>query len=143
MTHAVNSELTFLQRDDLYNTVKPYSLRYDPPGDIPRHNLQTERKQVQIHDARDINPSLEGNGFMLTSIPSKMDYEDFRDEKLIETVYAKELEGQLKSQFGASAVKVIDYNVKCPIRIARLFDDGTRNFQSQLVKSTNINSPPI
>ncbi|KAM0236963.1 hypothetical protein ACHAP5_009203 [Fusarium lateritium] len=112
MTHAVSSELTFLRRDDVYNTVKPYSLRYDPQGEIPRHNLQTEKKQVLIHDARDTNPSLEGNGFMLTSIPSKMDYEDFHDEKLIETIYANELERHLKSQFGATAVKVIDYNVR-------------------------------
>ncbi|KAG8667967.1 hypothetical protein FPOAC1_012809 [Fusarium poae] len=112
MARTVNGELTFLQRHDMYDTVKPYSLRYDPPDDIPRHNLQTEKKEVQIHDARGINPSLEVNGFMLTSVSTTMKYDDFRDEKLIETVYAKELEGHIKNLFGASVVKVIDYNVR-------------------------------
>jgi hypothetical protein len=110
--NVLQSKLGFLARDDMYNTVKPYSLRFEPSDGSRRHNLQTEEKPVTIHDARLLNPSLGENGFMLTSIPTEMGYADFRDHGKIERVYAPELQAHLKKLFGARHVRVIDYVVR-------------------------------
>ncbi|RKK89168.1 hypothetical protein BFJ68_g16773 [Fusarium oxysporum] len=112
MACDVDSELAFLARDATYDTVKPYSLRFSPPDDLPRHNLKIEKQRIRIHDARGFDPTLDRNGFLLTSLQSKMNYEDFDDEGKIGNVYAKELETHLKGVFGASQVKVIDYAVR-------------------------------
>ncbi|KAF4992470.1 hypothetical protein FGRMN_7141 [Fusarium graminum] len=98
--------------DHIYDEVKPYSLRYQPLDDFPRHNLQIEKRRVTIKDARSISPTLDENGFMLTSFPSDMNYEDFYSQERIESTYARELEKHMKAYFGANRVKVIDYNVR-------------------------------
>ncbi|KAI0396027.1 hypothetical protein F5Y17DRAFT_420860 [Xylariaceae sp. FL0594] len=126
---AVWSELNFLSRDALYETEKPYSLRFTPtPPSSPildkpdasraaplRHNLRTHKVTLEICDARELasSPKLEVNGFALTRVPTSMAYSDFSDHDKIEAVYAKELQQHLKSVFhGARHVRVIDYVVR-------------------------------
>jgi hypothetical protein len=117
----IKSELNFLSRDSLYETEKPYSLRFTPPleDDDPnsspppaRHNLNTCKVQIDIHDARPLDPRLEEHGFALTHVPTSMTYKDFSDHDKIESVYAKELQEHLKGLLvGARHVRVIDYVV--------------------------------
>jgi hypothetical protein len=111
MSHDCKSELGFLARDPIYNTVKPYSLRFDPPDSSPRNNLTVEKTEVIIHDARTLDPTIEENGFTLVSIPTEMTCKDFDQRAMIERVYAKELEACLKGLFDARHVRVIDYAV--------------------------------
>ncbi len=107
----VESTLGFLARNKMYDTVKPYSLRFDPPDDSPRHNLRTEERPVLIHDARPLKPALDEHGFALTTFPTKMSYTDYADHRKIEDVYARELQTHLKQLFEARHVRVIDYVV--------------------------------
>ncbi|KAK3328634.1 hypothetical protein B0T19DRAFT_385213 [Cercophora scortea] len=109
---SITSELGFLARHAMYKTVKPYSLRFTPPESLPRQNLEIEKKEVTIHDARSLNPTLDVHGFTLTRIPTRMRYEDFRDHDKIETVYANELQSHLKNLLQAPHVRVIDYVVR-------------------------------
>jgi len=111
MAHDIESELCFLSRDPLYETEKPYSLRFDPLDDIPRHNLKIDYRRVPIADARALNGTVERNGFTLTTIPTKMKYGDFETPKAIETTYALEVQNYLKTMFGARHARIIDYNV--------------------------------
>lgn len=111
MSRDIRSELGFLKKDVFYDTVKPYSCRYTPPDGTPRHNLMVEMMDVTIHDARPLNPTLEGNGFTLSSFPTEMIYRDYADGEKVSTIYAPELEKHLRDLFQAPHVKVIDYAV--------------------------------
>ncbi|KAK0716281.1 hypothetical protein B0H67DRAFT_554616 [Lasiosphaeris hirsuta] len=88
---VVQSTLVFLARDGMYDTIKPYSLRFEPPDDSPRHNIRTEKPAV-IHDARPSKPTPDEHG-------------------KIEGVYARELQAHLKELLEARHVRVIDYVV--------------------------------
>lgn len=112
MSTDVESELCFLGRDDLYQTEKPYCLRFDPLDDIPRHNLKIDSRLLHIADARSLNTEIEKNGFTLTIIPTTLTYADFTDAKNIESTYALEVQNHLKKIFGARHARVIDYNVR-------------------------------
>lgn len=111
MSRSVKSQLGFLKRDKLYETVRPYSCRYTPHDGTPRHNLTVEMVDVNIHDARPLNPTIEENGFTLTSFPTEMAYQDYADGEKISSVYVPELERHLRALFQAPHVKVIDYAV--------------------------------
>ncbi|KAL6691220.1 hypothetical protein J3F84DRAFT_397749 [Trichoderma pleuroticola] len=112
MARDVKSNLGFLKRDDLYNAVKPYSCRFAPTDGLPRHNLIIETRDVVIHDARPLNPSIQENGFTLASFPTDMSYEDFTNHDKISKIYAPELEDHLKQLLQARHVKVFDYAVR-------------------------------
>ena len=112
MPTDVESELCFLERDDLYQTEKPYCLRFDPLDDISRHNLKLDCKPLHIADARSLNTDIEKNGFTLTTIQTTLTHDDFADAKKIESTYALEVQNHLKKMFGARHARVIDYNVR-------------------------------
>lgn len=112
MSHDVESELGFLARCEIYESVKPYSLRFDPPDSCPRQNIQIETKKVTIHDARGLQPTIAEHGFTLTSFPTKMKYQDLQEHSKIVGTYATELKNHLGLSFGAPHVRVIDYAVK-------------------------------
>jgi len=113
---TLQSELGFLKRSERYDAIKPYSLRFTPPDGSPRHNLDTVKTQVVIHDARSLNPTLAVNGFAMTHVPTEMKYSDFMNDDAIAKVYAAELQSHLKKLFDARHVRVIDYAVRATLR---------------------------
>jgi hypothetical protein len=115
MPADVESELCFLGRDGLYQTEKPYCLRFDPLDDIPRHNLNIDPKRILIADARSMDAGIEKNGFGLTTIPTALTYVDFTNSEKIERTYALEVQNHLKHISGARHARIIDYNVHMPI----------------------------
>ncbi|UKZ96367.1 uncharacterized protein TrAFT101_011163 [Trichoderma asperellum] len=111
MSRNVKSQLGFLKRDKLYETVRPYSCRYTPHDGTPRHNLTVEMVDVTVHDARPLNPTIEENGFTLASFPTEMAYQDYADGERISSIYVPELEKHIRALLQAPHVKVIDYAV--------------------------------
>lgn len=150
MPYDVESELGFLARDALYDTVKPYSLRFTPPDGSPRHNLQSELTKVTIRDARPLNPTIEKHGFTLTRVPTKMRNDDFREHDKIERVYAPELQAHLKSLFQARHVRVIDYVVRAlqvhirgrGLTLSNRFDAATPTSPSRRERITTASNLP-
>ncbi|KAL4939104.1 hypothetical protein BDV06DRAFT_225336 [Aspergillus oleicola] len=114
MSRDIESEIGFLARDFVYQTVKPYSLRFDPDGadDLPRNNHKREKRNVTIKDARPLNPSIDVNGFCITRLSSSLSYEDYEDSSKIENIYVRELADSLKVFFNARHVRIIDYLVR-------------------------------
>jgi len=112
MAHNIESQLCFLGRDPVYESEKPYSLRFDPLDDIPRHNLKINFQRVPVADARGLEATVEQNGFTLTTIPTKMRYSDFENPKAIESTYALEIQNYLKNMFRAKHARIVDYNVR-------------------------------
>jgi len=112
MPNKIESEIQFISRDSLFDTVKPYSFRFDPPDELPRENVERKTHTLTIRDARKLDPKLDIHGFTLMTVTSHMSYDDFtRPDKIAET-YVKDLESALTIEFQARRVKVIDYLVE-------------------------------
>ncbi|KAF2120077.1 hypothetical protein BDV96DRAFT_641935 [Lophiotrema nucula] len=103
----------FLDKSDLWDTVKPYTLQYYPKEDFPRDNLLHSPYTVQVKSMREIHPtSLDNQGFEVHRLVSQMQYEDFTDEAKIEETYCKELEKHFVEALGAKHVRALDYQIR-------------------------------
>lgn len=100
----------------MWQTVKPYRIRFDPGGDIPRNNLKIEREEVHIHNMRSLLPrlSLDTNGFEVHPLHTAMEYHDFDDPQRIERTYMPELRAAVMGKRGAKQVHTLDYEVSVP-----------------------------
>jgi hypothetical protein len=103
--------LYFLDRSDLWITVKPYSFYYFPKENFPLHNIQRTSHITRVRSMRSIDPapSLDTQGFEVHRLDIKMKYSDFKDEELIQAIYFKELEEYFKEKLGAEEVRALDF----------------------------------
>lgn len=111
----VHTEVGFLTRDPTYQTVKPYSLRYEPNDGPPRDNVELEMQKITVRDARKFKPTIDENGLTLTSIPSHMQYQDFENPLHTERTYVTAIQSHLKYIIEAFHARVIDYAVRSPV----------------------------
>ncbi|KAI4624820.1 uncharacterized protein J4E87_005301 [Alternaria ethzedia] len=111
----IETSMHFLQRSDLYSTVKPYSLRFEPPDGFERSNIKLERREdLKIEDARpNINNfTLEEQGFKIVNMESKMRYEQFEDDAKIVQVYLSEIADTIRELLGAAHVQIFEHTVR-------------------------------
>jgi len=111
----IETSMHFLQRSDLYSTVKPYSLRFEPPEGFERSNIKLERREdLKIEDARPIikDFSLEKEGFKIVNMESKMAYDDFEDDTKLVQVYLSEIANTLRELLGAAHVQIFEHTVR-------------------------------
>jgi hypothetical protein len=102
----------FLAEDPLFDTEKPYSLRFPPEGDLPQTNVKRERHGVTLHSLRNMpNIGIEERGFEIIDFPSQMLYEDFADEATVRSKYLPEVREALIKTLGARHVHVLDFAV--------------------------------
>lgn len=107
--------LPFVEADLNYLTPmaeKPFNYVYEPPSDVPRHNLTFETHRLPIRNARSITQelSLDKEGFVLA--PHSTSVHDFYNEDEIRNVYYPEAEQFLKQVTGADRVIVFDHNLR-------------------------------
>jgi len=119
----IEAEIYFLSSDELYNTIKPYRLRYQPEDvNIPRTNIVLERRKVKIHNMRNLidQMSYDISGFSIMQMASQMVYEDFADPDKIKNIHLREICESVQAVMKASSVHVLAYEVKSAIfRIVR------------------------
>lgn len=106
MTQTLHSSTHFLQRGPLYETEKPYSLRFTPPEGFPRANINLERHDIAFHDIRDRKSKLDfrRDGYTILDFESKMTYEDYDDDEVVKEVLLREIANELKEFLGARHV---------------------------------------
>ena len=125
MAASVHSYTHFLKRDELYDTEKPFSLRFTPPEGFPRANIKLERHDIDIRDVREKrNLTFGKDGAAVLEFNSKMIYEDYDDENVVQDVYLKEVSNFLKKFLGAQHVQIFEHTV-CSTLSAR-FECSTR-----------------
>lgn len=110
----VTTSVCCLDKLELYNTVKPYELRFFPPSDFPRTNLKyTKYEGIEVEDmrGREDELSVEKNGYTLMKIDVPMEAEDFSDRDKLRSIYLPLVAERLKEHLGASRVQVHDYLV--------------------------------
>lgn len=113
MTGVVHTNTHFLKRDELYNTEKPYSLRFTPSAGFPRSNIKLDKHDIDIHDIRGSQRSFnfEKDGIAILDFESKMLYEDYDDDAAVREVLLKEIANALKSFLGAQHVQIFEHIV--------------------------------
>ncbi|KAI1321119.1 hypothetical protein F5Y16DRAFT_405330 [Xylariaceae sp. FL0255] len=112
MRNDLNATLYFLRRDELFKTVKPYSLDFDTE-DVPRSNLKSHKvPDLLIKDMRESNYRFEDNGIEMIKYDERMQYEDWFDQKKIEDIYCEDIGRVLMKRLGCSSVQVFDALVR-------------------------------
>lgn len=106
-------KLGFLARLELYRSVKPYGLRFRPPGDLPQTNVQGHFQAVRVQDARllDDDASFRTRGFCRTPFSTTMTYDEFDDPLTVKDKYCSELAAAIRGFLDVRHVRVIDYSV--------------------------------
>lgn len=106
----------FLSRDPVFDTVKPYSLRYPPNGDLPQSNIKRVKNKIMLKNIREHQDVLQfdQSGIGLLEIKSRMTFDDFANEERLSQVYTEEIRESLQAKLGAKHVIVMDYAVCFP-----------------------------
>jgi hypothetical protein len=103
----------FLNRSDLWDTIKPYNFQYYPKEDFPRNNLQHPLRTTRVRNVHSHVPpvSLDAEGFEIHCLDFKMEYSDFKDGAKVEAIYCRELEKHFMKALGAKHVRALGYQV--------------------------------
>jgi hypothetical protein len=100
------------------------------PNNIRRRSTGAhEAKKVTIADARNLDLSLDGNGFVLVRHPTAV--KDFFDPAEIRNVYAAEMERLVRETSGAKRVLMFDHTL-------RSGDEGER--EARLIREPVLNA---
>ena len=115
MVDVLRSNTHFLKRGSLYDTEKPYSLRFIPPDGFPRANINLERHDIDLHDVRKDKSQLRfgSDGYEILDFNSAMAYRDYDDDEIVKDVLLKEIANLLKSFLGAQHVQIFEHTVRC------------------------------
>lgn len=112
----IESNMYYLESIPLYETEKPYMMRYQPQEDIPQSNFQKcETPMIAINMQRaDVGPfKFDECGFELIELHSKMSFDNFYDNSKIQSVYIQEVREGIKKAMSAK-FWVLDYAVCIP-----------------------------
>jgi hypothetical protein len=110
----IKTTVYFLKSNKLYETEKPYALRYASDGFFPQSNMEMERHEsIVIKDLRQCKESFsfEQNGFAILKLSTRLAYQDYYDNIKVRS-YFRDLEALLKSYLNASRVEVFRHGVR-------------------------------
>ncbi|KAL8811536.1 MAG: hypothetical protein Q9200_001728 [Gallowayella weberi] len=111
---AVETSMHFLRRDELYNSEKPYQLKYAAAEGVPISNFRLEKKEpIKINSLRGCEKefSFDKNGFTVMKIDEDIPYNDFSDGAGIRR-YLDVVAAGLQNLLGADKVQVYQYVVR-------------------------------
>jgi hypothetical protein len=110
---SVSTEIYYLQELPRYVTEKPYTMRYIPEGGTAVSNVLREKHMLSVKDIRDSKHeyTLDRNGFMVSQLPTGLDYAVFDSQEAIEKNYFPELKTILLGLFPGSTVDFVSYLV--------------------------------
>lgn len=90
----------FLREIDLYKTVKPYRLDFEPDDDnVPRTNIQRlQVPGIPVHDIRESGNELDFSkcGFTVLNMPPALESLSYDDEDVVRQKYYAFLERSVK-----------------------------------------------
>ncbi|KAI3319612.1 hypothetical protein HD806DRAFT_525285 [Xylariaceae sp. AK1471] len=117
-SHNTLAGFKFLERRQLYESQKPYSIDYRIAtweSNIPRSNYKSVHVggiPVQDIRGREGEFSFNANGFAVLEMDTKMQYEDFEDPQKVDSIYCHEIAACLFNYFqDAAAVQIYDSEV--------------------------------
>lgn len=113
ITMSIITEIYHLQELPRYVSEKPYTMRYVPEGGTAVSNVLREKHKLLVKDIRNskYEYTLDRNGFMISQLPTSLDYATFDSQEAIEQDYFPELENILLRLFPGSTVDFVSYLV--------------------------------
>ncbi|KAK8018781.1 tetratricopeptide repeat domain containing protein [Apiospora marii] len=112
---CVISDMHYLERHDMYEREKPYSLRFPPDGapELLQSNVKRDKQQIRLRSMRGCpDLRLDTCGFELLPSPCTISYEDFGNHQKIQTTYLTDLGNDLKRTLKAKLVIPLDFSVR-------------------------------
>ncbi|KAM7183024.1 hypothetical protein V8F33_013852 [Rhypophila sp. PSN 637] len=106
------ANLGFLSRLSLYETVKPYGMRYQQDKEFAQTNIKGEKVPTVVRNSFGVEDFDFERGFGLIPCPSQMSYSDFEHLDKVKSIYAKEVGDAVKSCLKARHVYVMDFSVR-------------------------------
>ena len=105
-------DMYFLARNPLFETEKPYTMKYPPRTKIPQTNVQRVVEKITVNDMRCFDsiagPTFNTHGFEKLKFESSMSYEDFENRDKVDSTHAAEISEAVRQRFGATHVHAID-----------------------------------
>lgn len=110
---SISTEIYYLQELPRYVSEKPYTMRYIPEGGTAVSNVLREKHMLSVKNIRENKHeyTLDRNGFMISRLPTSLDYATFDSQEAIEKNYFPELESILLGLFPGSTVEFVSYLV--------------------------------
>jgi hypothetical protein len=110
----IASQITFFQ--DPEDGAAPFNYVQTPPEGQPQRNFGSNTQKVEIQDIRgkESTHTVDTSGFAaLPGIPSKLEYKDWEDDKIITETYYPEVEKLLLENLpGANRVLIFDHTIR-------------------------------
>ncbi|KAM0812183.1 putative Methyltransferase [Seiridium cardinale] len=112
------ASLYFLARAPIYDTCKPYTVRFDPKGKFPYTNIENVKHDVKLLNLRPIlenspeDISWEHHGFQVIKIPERMSYDDFNNDEVVRGSHISHILTVLQTEFRTAQIHVLDYRVR-------------------------------
>lgn len=114
---VVQTETAHLVKDPKHESEKPYEIRYDSGGAVPRTNISTELRPILVRNFRSLenSQSFEEYGFSSAKIDCSMTATEFDNDERVEALYYPAAEKLLRQRFpGAAAIKILEHGVRTP-----------------------------
>lgn len=107
------ANLHFLARNPKYDTVKPYTVRFNTEGKFPYTNIENVKHDVELANLRPILGDISWNqhGFQVIKIPERMTYEDLNNDETVRTQHIPHILTTLQSELNARHIHVLDMRV--------------------------------
>ncbi|OCK88818.1 uncharacterized protein K441DRAFT_645948 [Cenococcum geophilum 1.58] len=112
---TIQTEVDYLFKDPKHEYEKPYDLKYDAGGIIPRTNMATEPRSILIHNFRPLqhSQSFEEYGFTSAKIDCALTASEFRNDKTVKEVYYPAIENLLWQAFpDAAEMQIIEHALR-------------------------------
>ena len=112
---TIQTEVDYLFKDPKHEYEKPYDLKYDAGGIIPRTNMATEPRSILIHNFRPLqhSQSFEEYGFTSAKIDCALTASEFRNDKTVKEVYYPAIKNLLWQAFpDAAEMQIIEHAVR-------------------------------
>ena len=110
----VQTEVFHLVKDEKHEHEKPYEVRYDNGGAVPRTNIVQESKPISVRNFRPLETkgSFEEYGFASAKLDCSMTAAEFDDDRKVEAMYYPAVEKLLKECFpDVHEVKILEHGV--------------------------------
>ncbi|KAF2690725.1 hypothetical protein K458DRAFT_288137 [Lentithecium fluviatile CBS 122367] len=115
LTDTIVTEIQFTVRDPKHKREKPYDLRYEAGGAIPKTNARSESHQTKILNFRPFQnaQNFDEFGFSVESLSSAWTESMFDEKEKIKDLYYHEVESILRRKFpDATGVYILEHGLR-------------------------------
>ncbi|KAI0114265.1 hypothetical protein F4776DRAFT_666933 [Hypoxylon sp. NC0597] len=111
----VQTDICYLAKESKHENEKPYEMRYDPRGKLPRTNMSNDFRSVTIRNFRQLqdSQSFDEYGFAAVKVDCSMTASEFDEEEKVYGIYYPDVEKLLHQIFpDAVKIKILEHGIR-------------------------------